>query len=171
MHLLTELPTEPSLVQIMAPVTGRVSPIESELSAIHQLALLGKGVICTPNTPRICAPARCKITQVSPDRRVWTMAIPGRLRLRFEIVTHTMCPLPLALSNAKVGDVCDTGTPVCVLSAQCMQHQPKLILTVTAADAEIGLLPHYGRAMVTQDAILSIYPWVEPTAPEKEETL
>lgn len=171
MHLLTEFPTEPSLAQIMAPVTGRVSPIDDEPYAIHQLALLGQGVVCTPNTPRVHAPARCKITQVSPDRRIWVMAIPGRLRLRLEIVTQTPCPLPLALSHARVGDVCDTGTPVCVLSAQCMQHQPRLILTVTAPDAETGLLPHYGRAMVTQDAILSIYPWAEPIASEQEETL
>ncbi|MGX5914207.1 PTS glucose transporter subunit IIA [Aliidiomarina sp. Khilg15.8] len=169
MHLLSELPAEPRLAQIMAPATGRVSPLDNEPYAIHQLGLLGQGVIYTPNTSRLCAPTRCKIVQVSPDRRIWLLAMPGHLRLRLEVTTQTTCPLPLVNASAKAGDVCDAGTPLCVLTTQCMQHQPQLILTLTAKNAAIALLPHYGRAMVAQDAILSIYPWVEPSAQEQEE--
>lgn len=170
-HLLSEFPAEPRLAQIMAPATGRVSPVDNAPYAIHQLGLLGHGVICTPNTSRLCAPARCRIMQVSPDRRIWVLAMPGKLKLRLEINTQAPCPLPLANASASVGDVCDSGTPLCVLTTQCMQHQPQLVLTVSANNADIALLPHYGKAMVAQDAILSIYPWVEPSTQQQEETL
>jgi hypothetical protein len=170
-QLLTEFPDAQCLAQIMAPATGHASAVDSEPYAIHQLGLLGQGVIFRPNTPRICAPTRCKVALVSPDRRVWVLAMPGRMRLRLEIDTQSASMLPLAHAAAQPGDVCDAGSPLCTLTPGCMQHQPRLVLTLSAPEGTVALLPHYGRAMVTQDAILSIFPWVEPTEPEQEETL
>ncbi|RUO25747.1 hypothetical protein CWE09_03175 [Aliidiomarina minuta] len=158
MQLITQPPTDQQpMLRLMAPVSGHCSALQQLPHALFQILAFGQGFVMQPGTQRFLAPATCKIKQISADRTLWQLQLPNTINCRIELLMPRHLELPLAHSEASVGQLLQAGDPLFVLTAETMRNAPLIAITFTSKDPDISIQVHYGKVIAAQDTVLSFF--------------
>ena len=144
----------------MAPLSGRVVPIEAVPDPVFAQKMVGDGVSIDPINPVLLAPCQGEVIQLHPAHHAVTLKSADGLEILLHIGLDTVMLRGRGFTpRVKPGDTVETGDVLIEFDADFVALNAKSLLTqmvITNLDQVANLLPGTGRVTAGQDPVLEV---------------
>jgi phosphocarrier protein FPr len=144
----------------MAPLSGRLVPIEQVPDPAFAEKIVGDGVSIDPVSQTLIAPCDGEVVQLHPSAHAVVLKTAEGLELLMHIGLDTVALRGAGFDpKVKIGDRVKTGDPLIDFDADYVALHAKSLLTqivITNSDQVARLTPHQGNVTVGQDVILDL---------------
>jgi multiphosphoryl transfer protein len=148
-------------LQLLAPVSGPLLPIEDVPDPVFASKMVGEGVSIDPVTSTLLAPCDAEVLSVHPSAHAVTLRARGGIELILHIGLETVSLrgegfLPLV----KNGDRVRTGAPLVAFAPDYVAtHAPSLLtqMVVSSTDGAAGISPRrQGDVQAGRDVVMEV---------------
>ena len=147
-------------VRLMAPLSGRLTPIEAVPDPVFAQKMVGDGVSIDPINPVLLAPCEGRVIQLHPAHHAVTLKTVEGLEILLHIGLDTVMLRGKGFTpRIKQGDAVEAGDVLIEFDADFVALNAKSLLTqmvITNLDQVANLLPNTGNVTAGQDTVLEV---------------
>lgn len=147
-------------VSLVAPLSGRLVPIESVPDPVFAEKMVGDGVSIDPTSQSLVSPYDGEVVQLHPSSHAVTIKTAEGLEVLMHIGLDTVTLRGDGFDpRVKVGDRVRAGDPLIDFDADYVALHAKSLLTqivITNSDQVARFLPRSGNVTMGQDVILEL---------------
>ena len=147
-------------VSLIAPLSGRLVPIERVPDPVFAEKMVGDGISIDPVSQTLLAPCDGEVIQLHPSSHAVTLKTAEGLEVLMHIGLDTVTLRGEGFEpRVKVGDRVRTGDPLIDFDADYVALHARSLLTqivITNSDQVAKFSPYSGNVKVGEDVILDL---------------
>jgi multiphosphoryl transfer protein len=147
-------------VSLMAPLSGRLVPIEKVPDPVFADKMVGDGISIDPISQTLISPCEGEVIQIHPSCHAVTVKTADGLEVLMHIGLDTVTLRGEGFTpRVKVGDQVRTGTPLIDFDADYIALHAKSLLTqivISNSDQVAKFIPYAGNVTAGQDVVLDL---------------
>lgn len=145
---------------LVAPLSGRLVPIEQVPDPVFAQKMVGDGVSIDPTSQTLCAPCDGEVIQLHPSHHALTIKTAEGLEVLMHIGLDTVTLRGEGFTpHVKVGDRVHAGEPLIGFDADYIATHARSLLTqivITNSEQVATFLPQQGSATVGKSVVLEL---------------
>lgn len=147
-------------VSLIAPLSGRLVPIEQVPDPVFAEKMVGDGISIDPTSQILLSPCDGEVIQLHPSCHAVTVKTAAGLEVLMHIGLETVALRGEGFKpRVKMGDRVRVGDPLIEFDPDYVALHAKSLLTqivITNSDQVVKFTPHSGSVAVGQDVILEL---------------
>lgn len=147
-------------VSLMAPLSGRLVPIEKVPDPVFAEKMVGDGISIDPTSQILISPCDGEVIQIHPSYHAVTVKTADGLEVLMHIGLDTVTLRGEGFTpRVKVGDRVRTGAPLIEFDADYVALHAKSLLTqivISNSDQVAKFIPYSGNVTAGQDVVLDL---------------
>lgn len=147
-------------IALVAPLSGRLVPIEQVPDPVFAQKMVGDGVSIDPTSQTLCAPCDGEVIQLHPAHHALTIKTAEGLEVLMHIGLDTVTLRGEGFTpHVKVGDRVHAGDPLIEFDADYIATHARSLLTqivIANSDQVAAFLPQQGSATAGKSVVLEL---------------
>jgi len=147
-------------IALVAPLSGRLVPIEQVPDPVFAQKMVGDGVSIDPTSQTLCAPCDGEVIQLHPAHHALTIKTAEGLEVLMHIGLDTVTLRGKGFTpHVKVGDRVHAGDPLIGFDADYIATHARSLLTqivIANSDQVAAFLPQQGSATAGKSVVLEL---------------
>ena len=147
-------------IALVAPLSGRLVPIEQVPDPVFAQKMVGDGVSIDPTSQTLCAPCDGEVIQLHPAHHALTVKTAEGLEVLMHIGLDTVTLRGEGFTpHVKVGDRVHAGDPLIGFDADYIATHARSLLTqivIANSDQVAAFLPQHGSATAGKSVVLEL---------------
>lgn len=148
-------------VTVMAPLNGRVIPLDEMPSAVFTQRLLGEGVAMEPSGYQVFSPIAGKVEKLDSTGEQIRIKNSSGLQVLIHIGTDTKRLMGESVKfHAKEGSSVALNAPLLDFNLTLFKRNlPSTLVAITVLNSNKtkGIIPHYRSVLAKEDSVFTVY--------------